>query len=119
MIWIRAVTDEPGLDCACTRAPVILLDQNAEHEIRAWLVNTENGQQSLLDPAAACRTRSILVFTVIADPGCNSGKAIAIRLAEDGFDVCINDVEANSKGIDEVRSTSTTILPIVTLGSLV
>jgi hypothetical protein len=31
------------------------------------------------------------------------GKAIAIRLAEDGFDVCINDVPANQAGIDEVR----------------
>jgi len=29
------------------------------------------------------------------------GKAIAIRLAEDGFDVCINDVSANKAGIDE------------------
>ncbi|SLM40391.1 acetoin dehydrogenase (diacetyl reductase) [Lasallia pustulata] len=29
------------------------------------------------------------------------GKAIAIRLAEDGFDVCINDVQANRAGIDE------------------
>jgi len=30
------------------------------------------------------------------------GKAIAIRLAEDGFDVCINDIAANHSGIDEV-----------------
>ncbi|KAK6608509.1 hypothetical protein ACHAQE_003289 [Botrytis cinerea] len=29
------------------------------------------------------------------------GKAIAIRLAEDGFDVCINDIPANQAGIDE------------------
>ncbi|EDN96759.1 hypothetical protein SS1G_01685 [Sclerotinia sclerotiorum 1980 UF-70] len=29
------------------------------------------------------------------------GKAIAIRLAEDGFDVCINDISANQAGIDE------------------
>jgi len=29
------------------------------------------------------------------------GKAIALRLAEDGFDVCINDVAANKAGIDE------------------
>jgi len=28
------------------------------------------------------------------------GKAIAIRLAEDGFDVCINDISANKAGID-------------------
>ncbi len=32
-----------------------------------------------------------------------SGKAIAIRLAEDGFDVCINDVAANKAGIEEVN----------------
>jgi hypothetical protein len=33
-----------------------------------------------------------------------SGKAVAIRLAEDGYDVCINDISANQKGIDEVRA---------------
>jgi NAD(P)-dependent dehydrogenase (short-subunit alcohol dehydrogenase family) len=31
-----------------------------------------------------------------------SGKAIALRLARDGYDVCINDVEANKQGIDDV-----------------
>ncbi|CBX99310.1 hypothetical protein IAQ61_000556 [Plenodomus lingam] len=30
------------------------------------------------------------------------GKAIALRLAHDGYDVCINDVEANKSGADEV-----------------
>lgn len=30
------------------------------------------------------------------------GKSIAIRLAEDGFDVCVNDIAANQAGIDEV-----------------
>ena len=30
------------------------------------------------------------------------GKAIAIRLARDGYDVCINDVPANSPGCEEV-----------------
>jgi len=29
------------------------------------------------------------------------GRAIAVRLAEDGFDVCINDIAANQAGIDE------------------
>jgi NAD(P)-dependent dehydrogenase (short-subunit alcohol dehydrogenase family) len=31
-----------------------------------------------------------------------SGKAIALRLANDGYDVCINDVAANKAGCDEV-----------------
>ncbi|KAH8723694.1 acetoin dehydrogenase-like protein [Phaeosphaeriaceae sp. PMI808] len=30
------------------------------------------------------------------------GKAIALRLAHDGYDVCINDIEANKPGCDEV-----------------
>jgi NAD(P)-dependent dehydrogenase (short-subunit alcohol dehydrogenase family) len=30
------------------------------------------------------------------------GKAIAVRLAQDRYDICINDVNANQKGIDEV-----------------
>ena len=32
------------------------------------------------------------------------GKAIALRLASDGYDICINDVEANKAGVDEVVS---------------
>lgn len=31
-----------------------------------------------------------------------SGKAIALRLANDGYDVCINDIAANKAGCDEV-----------------
>ena len=30
------------------------------------------------------------------------GKAIAIRLAQDGYDVCVNDIPANQKGCEEV-----------------
>lgn len=33
-----------------------------------------------------------------------SGKSIALRLANDGYDVCINDISANKSGIDEVVS---------------
>ncbi|RDL38367.1 NAD(P)-binding Rossmann-fold containing protein [Venustampulla echinocandica] len=32
------------------------------------------------------------------------GKSVAIRLAEDGYDVCINDIAANQAGIDETVS---------------
>lgn len=31
-----------------------------------------------------------------------SGKSIALRLANDGYDVCINDIAANKAGCDEV-----------------
>jgi NAD(P)-dependent dehydrogenase (short-subunit alcohol dehydrogenase family) len=31
-----------------------------------------------------------------------SGKAIALRLAHDGYDVCINDIAAHKAGCDEV-----------------
>jgi len=30
------------------------------------------------------------------------GKAIAVRLADDGYDLCINDVEANKAGVDDM-----------------
>lgn len=33
---------------------------------------------------------------------CYSGKAIALRLASDGYDVCVNDIEAKKAGCDEV-----------------
>lgn len=32
------------------------------------------------------------------------GKALALRLADDGYDICINDVSANKPGIDDVVS---------------
>ncbi|KAF5013189.1 hypothetical protein FDECE_768 [Fusarium decemcellulare] len=32
------------------------------------------------------------------------GKAIAIRLAQDGYDVCVNDIPANKAGIDQAVS---------------
>ena len=30
------------------------------------------------------------------------GRAIALRLAKDGYDVCVNDIAANEKGCREV-----------------
>ena len=30
------------------------------------------------------------------------GRSIALRLAQDGYDVCVNDVSANQKGCEEV-----------------
>jgi len=40
-----------------------------------------------------------------------SGKAIALRLASDGYDVCINDVPANQAGIDEVQAPFSPLHP--------
>lgn len=51
----------------------------------AWNVRSQVGQ---LEPT----TRLTAV----------SGKSIALRLANDGYDVCINDVAANKAGCDEV-----------------
>jgi NAD(P)-dependent dehydrogenase (short-subunit alcohol dehydrogenase family) len=31
-----------------------------------------------------------------------SGKSIALRLANDGYDICINDISANKQGAEEV-----------------
>lgn len=31
-----------------------------------------------------------------------SGKSIALRLARDGYDICVNDVKANEQGANEV-----------------
>jgi NAD(P)-dependent dehydrogenase (short-subunit alcohol dehydrogenase family) len=44
----------------------------------------------------------ITVIFYPSDGQLQSGKAIALRLANDGYDVCINDVEANKSGCDEV-----------------
>lgn len=53
--------------------------------IFAWNVNHHHRQTDLRNQLTAI-----------------SGKAIALRLANDGYDVCINDVAANKSGCDEV-----------------
>jgi len=68
------------------------------------------GQQSSLDQHEECASHILTCQCATNAPESadysNSGKAIAIRLAEDGFDVCINDIAANKAGIDEVRIVS-------------
>jgi NAD(P)-dependent dehydrogenase (short-subunit alcohol dehydrogenase family) len=32
----------------------------------------------------------------------HSGKAIALRLAQDGYNICVNDIQANQSGAEEV-----------------
>lgn len=39
---------------------------------------------------------------IVTGSGRGIGKAIALRLAQDGYDVCINDIEANKSIADEV-----------------
>lgn len=48
-----------------------------------------------------------LISLVNTTDGCNStaqgiGKAIALRLAEDGFDIAVNDIPQNSENLDKV-----------------
>jgi len=33
----------------------------------------------------------------------SSGRAISLRLAKDGFDVCVNDLESNWANVESVR----------------
>lgn len=40
--------------------------------------------------------------TIVTGSARGIGKAIALRLAEDGYDVCINDIPANEAGAHEV-----------------
>ncbi|KAF9065220.1 hypothetical protein BDP27DRAFT_1425034 [Rhodocollybia butyracea] len=39
---------------------------------------------------------------VVTGAGQGLGKAIALRLARDGFDICVNDLEANSTNVNSV-----------------
>lgn len=56
------------------------------------------------------RFRSRHVSSCTTQPNCHnapnpiitSGKSIALRLAQDGYDVCINDIAANKQGAEEV-----------------
>ncbi|KAL6714772.1 hypothetical protein ACLMJK_008198 [Lecanora helva] len=46
--------------------------------------------------------REISKSAIVTGSSRGIGKAIALRLADDGFDVCVNDIQANQTGIDEV-----------------
>jgi acetoin reductase-like protein len=50
--------------------------------------------------ATASRDKSVIV----TGSSRGIGKAIALRLADDGYDVCINDISANQAGIDSTVS---------------
>lgn len=50
----------------------------------------------------ACKLQLLQSVMVIVDVTILSGKAVALRLAQDGFNICVNDIEANAAGVDEV-----------------
>ena len=70
--------------------------------------NRYNERQSSQDPVVECK--EIRPSDIAEQSSCvRRGKAIAIRLAEDGFDVCINDIQTNSQAIDEVNLSKATL----------
>lgn len=77
-----------------------MASQQKDHGKRTAIVTGSSRGMYVLPSKILRRTESL------ADTRYTRGKAIAIRLAEDGFDMCINDVEANQAGIDEVRFIS-------------
>jgi NAD(P)-dependent dehydrogenase (short-subunit alcohol dehydrogenase family) len=65
---------------------------------------------SFLRPVTSVQARTVFSTpsgpdkrtTIVTGSSRGIGKAIALRLAEDGYDVCINDVKANEAGAHEV-----------------
>jgi NAD(P)-dependent dehydrogenase (short-subunit alcohol dehydrogenase family) len=47
---------------------------------------------------------SVLQCPLCNNSTSNSGKAIALRLAQDGYDICVNDIPANKSGAEDVVS---------------
>ncbi|KAK8027972.1 acetoin reductase [Apiospora marii] len=53
-------------------------------------------------PSAAARVFRGPRSAIVTGSGQGIGKAIALRLAEDGYDVCINDIDANRQNCEQV-----------------
>lgn len=62
-----------------------------------------------LRPLSGARSRRNFCFSssrgksvIVTGAGQGIGKAISLQLAEDGYDVCVNDIESQKQALDEV-----------------
>lgn len=57
-----------------------------------------------LIPAFFLRTMTALGIAIVTGAGQGIGRAIALRLADDGFDVAINDIQSNRANLEGVEA---------------
>ncbi|KAF5380216.1 hypothetical protein D9757_008247 [Collybiopsis confluens] len=61
-------------------------------------------------------SKTLSKTAIVSGSGRGIGKAIALRLARDGFDVCVNDLEHNSSSVEsvvnEIKSLGRNALPV-------
>ncbi|KAF5374570.1 hypothetical protein D9757_010182 [Collybiopsis confluens] len=61
-------------------------------------------------------SKAVSKTAIVSGSGQGIGKAIAIRLARDGFDVCVNDLKKNSKMVesvvDEIKALGRNAVPV-------